>query len=53
MQDWDLLLTDASIATMSAGGAAYGIIEDAAVAVVDGKIAWPICRQQMPGKRYQ
>jgi len=40
MQDWDLLLTDASIATMSAGGAAYGIIEDAAVAVVDGKIAW-------------
>ena len=34
----DLLLTDARIATMS--GDNYGIIDDGAVAVTDGKIAW-------------
>ncbi len=40
MADWDLCLTDARIATMSGGSAAYGIIEDGTLAVVDGKIAW-------------
>jgi len=34
----DLLLTDARIATMS--GDDYGVIEDGAVAIADGKIAW-------------
>jgi len=34
----DLLLTDARIATMS--GDDYGVIDDGAVAVTDGKIAW-------------
>jgi imidazolonepropionase len=38
MADWDLLITDASAATMTGGG--YGVIEDAAVAVKDGEIAW-------------
>jgi len=40
MQDWDLLLTDANIATMNAGGVPYGILEDAALAVVGEQIAW-------------
>ena len=34
----DLLLTDARIATMA--GADYGILEDAALASADGRIAW-------------
>jgi len=38
MQSFDLLLTDANVATMVDG--AYGIIEGAAVGVTDGKIAW-------------
>lgn len=40
MSDWDLLLTDARIATMRAGDADFGIIEDGAVAIADGVIAW-------------
>lgn len=40
MADWDLLLTDARVAGMQAGGAPYGAIEDAAVAIKDGAIAW-------------
>jgi imidazolonepropionase len=40
MQDWDLLLTEASVATMTAGGSPYGIIENAAVAITDGRISW-------------
>ncbi len=34
----DLLLTDARIATMS--GDDYGVIDDGAIAIADGKIAW-------------
>ena len=40
MADWDLLLGDARIATMQAGAADYGTIEDGAVAIADGRIAW-------------
>lgn len=40
MPDWDLLLTDANIATMSADAAPYGVLEDAALAIRDGRIAW-------------
>ena len=40
MADWDLLLTDARIATMRAGASDYGIIEAGAIAIVDGEIAW-------------
>lgn len=36
----DQLLTDLSAATMTAGDTPYGLIEDAAIAVVNGKIAW-------------
>ena len=37
---WDALWFDARIATMAVGGASYGAIEDAAIAVVDDRIAW-------------
>jgi imidazolonepropionase len=40
LPEWDLLLTDLHLATMVAGGAPYGAIEDAALAVKDGRIAW-------------
>ncbi len=38
MADWDLLLTDAHIATLRGDG--YGEIEDGALAVRDGAIVW-------------
>ncbi len=43
----DLLLTDARIATMS--GDDYGVIDDGAVAISEGKIAWIGERQDLPG----
>lgn len=45
MSDWDLLLTDASVATMRAGVVPYGQIGHAAVAIAGGRIAWvgPAC----------
>jgi imidazolonepropionase len=38
MPNWDLLLTNARAATMA--GSDYGVIDDAAVAVADARIAW-------------
>jgi len=43
----DLLLTDARIATMS--GDDYGVIDDGAIAISEGKIAWIGERQDLPG----
>ena len=40
MQDWDLTLTDVHLATMCEGAAAYGIVEDAAIAISGRHIAW-------------
>lgn len=40
MADWDLLLTDVSVATMCAGSVPYGVIDKAAVAIAGGRIAW-------------
>jgi len=40
MANWDLLLTDARIATMRRGAADYGLIEDGAIAIANGKLAW-------------
>lgn len=40
METIDLLLTGCHAATMTAGGAPYGAIEDAAIAVREGRIAW-------------
>ena len=38
MPGWDLLLTNARAATMAGGN--YGVIDDASVAIADGRIAW-------------
>jgi imidazolonepropionase len=48
MADWDLLLTDARIATMQRGSVAYGAIEDAVLAIAAGKIAWVGPRAGLP-----
>jgi len=48
MPHWDLLLTDARIATLRPGVADYGTIEDGALAVRDGKIAWIGPRCDLP-----
>jgi imidazolonepropionase len=48
METIDLLLTGCHAATMTAGGAAYGAIEDAAIVVADGAIAWIGPRAELP-----
>ncbi len=40
MTHWDLLLTDARVATMERDVAPYGVIDDGAIAIADGAIAW-------------
>ena len=40
MADWDLLLTDVRIATLRGDASGYGVIEDGALAIADGNIAW-------------
>jgi imidazolonepropionase len=45
---WDAIWTDARLATM-AGGAPYGAIDDGAIAVAGGRIAWVGPRQALPG----
>jgi len=44
----DRLLIDCHVATLAEGGAPYGAIEDAAVAIADGRIAWVGPRADMP-----
>ena len=48
MPDWELLLTDARIATMRAGATDYGVIEDGAMAIGGGKIAWIGPQSELP-----
>ena len=51
MADWDLLLTDARIATMRADAPDYGVIGESGVgcvAVKDGKIAWIGPKSELP-----
>jgi len=49
MAGWDAVWTDARIATMAAGAVApYGAIEDGALAVESGRIAWIGPRAEMP-----
>lgn len=48
MADWDLLLTDARIATMQAGEADYGTIENGALAIAGGSIAWLGSAAELP-----
>lgn len=40
MPDWDLLLKDVHLATMREGGGPYGIVENGAIAISGGNIAW-------------
>ena len=46
---WERLWTAARLATMVEGGAAYGAIEDGALAVANGRIAWLGPRAELPG----
>lgn len=48
MANWDLLLTDARIATMRAGAPDYGAIADGALAVAGGRIAWVGPASELP-----
>ncbi len=48
MQRIDLLLTGCRAATMTAGGPPYGAIEDAVIAVSDGRIVWIGPRHESP-----
>lgn len=50
MADWDLLLTDARIATMQRGAAEYGVIEDGAIAISGASIAWVGAAADLPAK---
>jgi len=49
MTNWDGLLLDCHLATMS-GHSDYGIVEDAALAWKDGRIAWLGPRGDLPGE---
>jgi imidazolonepropionase len=51
MQQVDLLLTDCRAATMVAGETPYSAIEDAMIAIRDGRIAWIGPRAEDPGFR--
>lgn len=44
----DRLITDCRLATMAAGGEAYGAIEDGAILIRDGRIAWVGARGDLP-----
>ena len=48
VSDWDLLLTDANIATMRGGDFGYGALENAALAVSGGQIAWVGAMADLP-----
>jgi len=47
---WDMLYLNAHLATMVRGGTPYGAIEDGAIAVEDGKIAWLGPQSALPGR---
>ncbi len=48
MPSWDLLLTNARIATMQENNVAYGVIETGALGIADGKIAWVGPESELP-----
>lgn len=48
MADWDLLLTDARIATMRGGAPAYGAIDHGALAIAGGRIDWVGAKSDLP-----
>ena len=48
MPTWDLLLTDANAATMRSDSRAYGVIENAALAIKGNQIAWIGPKSDLP-----
>src|ERR671919_1884061 len=48
MPTWDKLCTNVNLATMTEGGAPYGAIEDGALAIKDGRIAWLGAASELP-----
>jgi imidazolonepropionase len=48
MPTWDSLWTNVNLATMAEGGAAYGAIENGALAIKDGRIAWGGAATELP-----
>ena len=48
MASWDLLLTDANIATLQLEKPDYGTIIDGALAIAGGEIAWVGSRSELP-----
>jgi imidazolonepropionase len=48
MPTWDSLWTNVNLATMAAGGAPYGAIENGALAIKDGRIAWVGAASELP-----
>ncbi len=52
MFDWDVLLTDARVATLREGVADYGVIPGpAAIAISNGCIAWIGAQSELPDKK--
>jgi imidazolonepropionase len=50
MVSWDLLLTNARIATMQDNDVAYGVIESAAIGIAEGRIAWIGPESDLPSR---
>jgi imidazolonepropionase len=48
MPECDLVLTDVHLATMSEGAAPYGIVENGALLINDGRIAWAGPATELP-----
>jgi len=48
MKDWDLLLTDARIATMRVADTDYGTIDDGVIAIANGSLAWVGAKSEVP-----
>ena len=48
MPTWDSLWTNVNLATMAEGGAPYGAIENGALAIKDGRIAWVGAASELP-----
>jgi imidazolonepropionase len=48
MPGWDRLLTEARIATMRRGATGFGTIEEGAVAIADGALAWVGTAAELP-----
>ncbi len=47
---WDLMLTNARIATMQETDVAYGVIDSGAVGIADGKIVWIGPESELPSR---